>query len=122
MIPMINIVFLLLVFYLVAGQIERTYGGDIEPPTSDSEKALEDASVTLALAANGAISLNDRPIKIESLDAETLTVGGGLDRVLVKADRRAKAADLDRLLRALRARDISTITLFSRPAHAAPGV
>lgn len=51
LIPLINIVFLLLIFFMVAGQIAPQQDMTIDPPESASEKALEPAELELSLTA-----------------------------------------------------------------------
>lgn len=111
-IPLINIVFLLLVFYLLVGQFADPHGPQVDPPVSGSEKPLERAPVVLVLDADHSLSANGEPVAFDALDA---VLTPPRQNVVVKADREVKAAALDRLFDALRTQQITSITLYSRP-------
>lgn len=116
-IPLINVVFLLLVFYMIAGQITDTYGRHVEPPVSGSEKFLGHPSIVLVLESDHSLSINGEYVELESLDAAMLgQTGAQRGTVVVKADKEVKAAGLDRLLNVLREHHVATITLYSKPA------
>ena len=115
-IPLINVVFLLLVFYMIAGQITDTYGHQVEPPTSSSEKLLGHPPVILVLESDHSLSINGEYVRLESLDADMLNQAGAQGgTVVVKADKEVRATGLDRLLNVLRGHGVATITLYSKP-------
>ena len=116
MIPLINIVFLLLVFYMIAGEITAVMDDHVDPPLSSSMKALEGSSVVLALDSENSLSINGQSIEPDLLTVKLLEVTGGTPiRVVLKADKDVKAANLDRLLRILREHHVTTVTLLSKP-------
>lgn len=116
LIPLINIVFLLLIFFMVAGQIAPQQDATINPPESASEKPLEPAVLELSLTAAGdlrsegmdldEVALQSRITQLTQDDAEL--------RVSLRADLDATAADLDAVFNQLRDNGVSTITLHSR--------
>lgn len=59
LIPMINIVFLLLVFFLVAGSIEKYDIIPVELPTAKNGKRLADGQVVIIIGAQKEIVVND---------------------------------------------------------------
>lgn len=116
-IPLINIVFLLLAFYMIMGQITSTHGRHVDPPVSGSKKLLGYSPVVLILESNNSLSINGKYVALESLDAAMLGLTDAQSRtVVVKADKEVKAAGLDRLLNVLREHRVATITLYSKPA------
>ena len=52
MLPVINMTFLLLLFFIVVGNFSETYMKDVAPPESSSEVLTQDAE-ELALTADG---------------------------------------------------------------------
>ncbi|UAW99773.1 biopolymer transporter ExbD [Halopseudomonas nanhaiensis] len=116
LIPLINIVFLLLIFFMVAGQIAPQQDTTVNPPESASEKPLEPAVLELSLTAAGdlrsegmdldEVALQSRITQLTQDDAEL--------RVSLRADLDATAADLDAVFTQLRDNGVSTITLHSR--------
>lgn len=63
--PLINVVFLLLVFFMVAGALERADIYDVEPPQSASEAETDAGENVLLMASDGRLALDgvalDRP-------------------------------------------------------------
>ena len=115
LIPLINIVFLLLIFFMVAGQISQQQDPSISPPSSASRLTLEPAKVELSMNATGALTLDGQAVdsetlaqRITSLAAEEADI-----RVSLRADRDATAADLDEVFTELRELGVSTITLHT---------
>lgn len=60
--PMVNVVFLLLVFFLVAGAIEKVEVVPIEPPVAESGKVLDEGHIVIALGKYDEIILNDEMV------------------------------------------------------------
>ena len=121
MIPLINIVLLLLIFFLLAGRIDDGPNRqEIRPPTSASEKSVPHPSVIVSLDTKGRLTLNGVDLSFE-------TVGPALEfalardgrRVAMKVDRDVTADTLDRLLDVVREQGIATVTLYSVRAEAA---
>lgn len=68
MIPAINVVFLLLIFFMIAGRIEAKTD-QLQIPESVSEAALAEKTITIRVMANGDYYLNDKPVN-DALAAE----------------------------------------------------
>ena len=121
MISLINIVFLLLVFYMVAGEITAVMDDHVDPPISSSMKALEGSSIVLVLDSDNSLSINGQSVELDLLAVRLLEVTGGTpNRVVLKADKDVKATNLDRLLSILREHHVTTITLFSKSIGQSP--
>lgn len=56
--PLINIVFLLLSFFLIAGQITKTNPIEISPPNSVSERPDRPNDATVQIDADGTLTIN----------------------------------------------------------------
>jgi biopolymer transport protein ExbD len=68
MVPLINVVFLMLIFFMVAGQIQKSDPVKVSPPSSTNTlRQAVDAPVQLVMGANGVLFLNDDVIAIEAL-------------------------------------------------------
>lgn len=116
MIPLINIVFLLLVFYMMAGEISSVMGDHVDPPFSSSHKALESSPVVLVLDAENVLSINGEPVELYQLESKLPEITGmAPSRVVLKADHEVTAASLSRLMRVLHDNQVTTIALLSRP-------
>ena len=127
LIPMINVVFLLLVFFLIAGTVRAPEPLEATPPESSRTAAAPRAERTLHLAADGTLALDDRPVSLETLGdalsgtpSGTRTGGraepgpdGGSDRIALRADARTSFATLRATVRALRATGVREVELIT---------
>ena len=111
MIPLINIVLLLLIFFLIAGQLANT--PEIQLPVSDSDRPIERHAITLALDTH--LWLNGEQIGLEALGA-ALQAATAEKTIVLRADRDVTAGSLDGVLDVLRAQGITTVTLYSLKA------
>ena len=121
MIPLINIVLLLLIFFLLAGRIDDGPNRqEIRPPTSASEKSVPHPSVIVSLDTKGRLTLNGADVPFETVGpALEFALAGDGRRVALKVDRDVTADTLDRLLDVVREQGIATVTLYSVRAEAA---
>src|SRR5690606_24728351 len=63
-IPMINIVFLLLIFFMVAGQIKAMDSAGVELPDGDLGARARPEAITLAMDSHNRLSLNGTPVPL----------------------------------------------------------
>lgn len=107
LIPMINVVFLLLVFFMIAGTIKSLPPLAVESPESVLKNPPQ-GTHTLYLAADGSLAINQEPVSLIDLETRLrlLLVGAADDGLLsdegqgaktnarVKADAHAEAEDV----------------------------
>lgn len=111
MIPLINIVFLLLVFFMVAGKVAQQDAADFDAPDSVSQMPLAEAPHTLLVSADARLWLDGEALL--QLDGEALT-RAGIDagqRLVLKADANLPARRLDHLLQVLRSAGLRQVEL-----------
>lgn len=70
MIPLINIVFLLLIFFMVAGQIKAMPDASIQLPSSTLKHEPQAQPIRLEMNRQGELLLNAAPITVEQLLSE----------------------------------------------------
>ena len=120
LIPLINVVFLLLIFFLIAGQLANTQDQDIRLPTSVSNKPIEQQRITLSLDTRNQLSLNGEQLSFETLGvALQAALSDDPQPISLRVDRDVTAISLDRLLDTLRRQGIATVTLYSLNAETA---
>ena len=111
LIPLINIVFLLLIFFMVAGQVTSDQNREIEPPYSSSEIKAPIPQTLITLNANGVLTLDGEPIQVNDLKQ----IQDWSEReVSIKADALATAKALGPLLTQLQALQPKSVVLFSQ--------
>ena len=117
----INIVFLLLLFFLVNGTIAERQDIGVEPPRSILIAAGNPPRDAVSISKEGNIVFRQVPVTVEQIarrlrsDAKALgLVGESLPSLVIVADRRFNASRLVDTLNALKrlgVRDISLITV-----------
>lgn len=105
-VPMINVVFLLLIFFLMSAQIAPAPPFDITPPDAASDMTAEGGD-SLYVAANGQLAF------AEARDAQVwpALAAAGTTSLTVRADADLAASDLARLLPRIRAAGVAEIKL-----------
>ena len=111
MIPLINIVFLLLIFFMVAGQIKAQPDKAIELPESMYLITADALSIRLELHENGELRLNNEMLNPSKLTS--LISNNAATKIALFADGRANAKQLDTLLNALSDSSNVEVKLFT---------
>ena len=121
LIPLINIVFLLLIFFMVAGALTAQDVFEVEAPDSRHEAGVDDEGWLVLLGRDGRLALDD-----EEMDADTLK--GRLQAemearrdapakveplVRIKADQAASTDELMDLMELLRAAGVEEVRLLT---------
>ena len=109
--PLINIVFLLMIFFLVAGQLGERMEGEAAPQSWLSEKTSAAAPRLVRLLPDAALDANGVLIRDEALAAEALTWGAA--PVDVQADASIPAQRVLRVLNTLHAMGSSEVRLLT---------
>ena len=115
MIPLINIIFLLLIFYMVAGTIEPSQVEDLELPKMSNERTTEKAAITLQITHKNAIYLNNKQHSLQSLALAIQRIKKTEDSIInIHADHRVNAKQLDEVLNTLRENNAQQLALMSK--------
>ena len=67
LVPLINVVFLLLAFFMIAGQIQRSDVVRVAPPVSISETVPAEQRLELVVVADGTVYLEGEAVPLEEL-------------------------------------------------------
>ena len=116
MIPLINVVFLMLAFFMMAGQIQSPDNVELETPISLSDTDRERNSVTISLDLQERLYINGVPSSLENLTNQLESFGVRSDRashtqVMVRADGRLPASSTREVLTALRKAGLTQVSL-----------
>ncbi|MBU6335352.1 MAG: biopolymer transporter ExbD [Chloroflexi bacterium] len=123
MTPMIDVTFLLLIFFLVTAQMAQRGRGEVRLPVQPGESAAaaEASGLVVLVRADGAVLVADTRVSAErlaQLAREAAGRTGGAPPV-VRADRAAPAAALNGVARALQSGGAPAFRLATE-AEAAP--
>ncbi len=115
-IPLINVVFLLVIFFLLAGTVQEQELWTVEPPSSVFGEEQAEESTLLLMDADGRIALEDREIPLEALESELakLQEAGSLHLLQLKADASVDAKELIDVLETLREAGIESLELIAQ--------
>lgn len=119
LIPLINIVFLLLIFFMVAGALSAQHVLQVEAPESELAGLVEPPDALILLDAQGRLAVEDVPVDADGLrehlrglllDAES---GPEEFMVHIKADQAASAEALLDVMDLLRDLGLAKVTLLT---------
>lgn len=125
--PLINVVFLLLIFFMLAGRLAASDLFRVDPPESaaadeaSTADAQREPEVLILLAADGRLALDGAPVERQAL---TSAVAARLAeapraRVVLKADGAAEAGAVVDLMESLRDAGVSDLELFAQSPQTA---
>ena len=113
LLPLVNIIFLLLIFFMMAGIIEKTKElNDISLPTVTIEEYQENDQPVLFINKNGQLILDDTPVTLENLKNNLESVSGE-KKLLIAADGDLMSQQLNEVLTELHDSKISKVTLIT---------
>ncbi len=124
MIPLINVVFLMLAFIVLAGQIEAHHR-KLSVPKSTSTATRADEVQVRTVFADGSLEYNDAELQLEQLQ-QVLTQmdvserAGNQTKMLVIADANLFVQDSQNVLNLLQQVGIETVNLATLPARESP--
>ncbi|MEE2695097.1 MAG: biopolymer transporter ExbD [Pseudomonadota bacterium] len=110
LIPMINLIFLLLIFFLLTGVIQKKERNDIERPSSNNgiEKELTGNEILLTIKDNNKFVFENNIISYEQLDQ---IIHSSDKRYLVDIDKDAKISTFNNLIKKFKEKKIKKIFL-----------
>ncbi|MEM8836570.1 MAG: biopolymer transporter ExbD [Pseudomonadota bacterium] len=114
--PLINIVFLILIFFLVAGTLRPFSHPDLELVTLDEETSPSLARGHLIMDAEGALVFDGTIIAFEDLEtavADPEQFSSDQPFILI-ADHRADAIETLKVIEALRALDVTDVSIMTQ--------
>ena len=113
LLPLVNIIFLLLIFFMMAGVIEKTKKlNDINLATVTIEEYQENNQPILFINKNGQLILDDTPVTLENLKNNLESVSGE-KKLLIAADGDLISQQLNEVLTELHDSKISKVTLIT---------
>lgn len=118
MLPLINIVFLLMVFFMLVGSMAPPEALDIDPARSRGLAPADEGHRSLVIDAQGRLSIGTEVFVVEQLPAQAATwrarhAGQPLE---VKADARLEAQTVVSILQTLRDAGIPQVRLLAANA------
>ena len=100
MAPMIDMIFILLIFFLVTASFVRTSGVEIDRPAAATAKVREEAGLVIGVAPDGGIYMDGRRVDLRSIRGlvEIFLMEAPEGGIIISADRRTVTGRLVEVL------------------------
>lgn len=116
--PLINIVFLLLIFFLITGHVSIQAPFELEPVQSASGSHPQSPNLTVFIAADGRLAVDGEPVtlaELESLVGNRPSESGNGSGIRLQADGRTEATRVVALMERLRRSGVERLELLTLP-------
>ena len=116
--PLINIVFLLLIFFMLAGALTRPDPFRLEPPATEHGQEADPPRRVVAIAADGRLAIDGQRVSEAELrrTLKQLSTAHPNARLRLKPDRQTTAERLLEVTAAAQAAGITDIVMLTRRA------
>jgi biopolymer transport protein ExbD len=119
LIPLINIVFLMLIFFMVAGHISQSDPVKVQPPSSVSDTQNKAEPMVILLGSNGQIAfqqeiVNKRELATELTNAFETAADKQAFNLLVKVDANLAVDELQAVLQLIKQTGIKRVALATQ--------
>jgi biopolymer transport protein ExbD len=113
MTPMLDIVFIMLIFFIVTAVFVKEAGVEINKPVAVKTEEQKRVSILIAITANNEIWLNRKEVDIKSVRSivEKLHSENPKGTVSVQADEKAKAGVTLEVMKAVRAAGVPQVSI-----------
>ena len=115
--PMLDVVFILLIFFIVTANFIKEPGLEINRPDSETSEITENAAILIAIGAAGEIYMDGRRIDVRQVKANVirLIAENPQGSVVIQADEKAVADTIIKVMDGAREAGVSAISLASEP-------
>ncbi len=114
--PMLDVVFIMLIFFIVTTSFVKETGVDISRPTASSAKKVSKGNILIAIKENGKIYMNKRDIDIRAVRAnvEKAHAENPEGTVVIIADKNSKTGDLVQVMDQVKAAGVEKISVAAQ--------
>lgn len=109
--PMLDVVFIMLIFFIVTTSFIRESGVEIERPESSAATAQPDAQVMVALTAEGAVWVDGQPVDAHSVGSKVAALVNGGGGVVIQADRQSTTGLLVEVMDRIREAGVENVAV-----------
>lgn len=111
--PMLDVVFIMLIFFIVTATFVKLSGIEVDPPQASTAVVQEKANILIAIDANNKIWINRREVDFRALrpNIERLHAENPKGSVVIQADRMSRNETLVKVMDASRKAGVYNIAL-----------
>ena len=116
MTPMLDVVFIKLIFFIVTASFVKEAGIDVNRPEAATAVKKDRANILVAISAKGEIWINKRKVDVRAVQAniERLYAENPQGTVVIQADRKATTDVLIKVMDASRAAGIQDVSIAAQ--------
>ena len=115
--PMLDVVFIMLIFFIVTANFIKEPGLEVNRPDSDTSEIQENAAILIAIGGNDEIYMDGRRIDVRQVKANVvkLLADNPQGSVVIQADEKAQADAIIQVMDQSREAGVYAISLASEP-------
>ncbi len=115
--PMIDIVFIMLIFFIVTASFVKESGVDVNRPDAVTAEKKERVSILVAIDENDQVWVDKRPVDIRAVRAniERLRAENPEGGVVIQADKLSKNGTLVKVMDAAKLAGVENVSLAATP-------
>jgi biopolymer transport protein ExbD len=116
MTPMLDVVFIMLIFFIVTASFVKEAGIDVNRPEAATAVKKDRANILVAISEKGDIWINKRKVDVRAVQAniERLYAENPQGTVVIQADRKATTDVLIKVMDASRAAGIEDVSIAAQ--------
>ena len=116
MTPMLDVVFILLIFFIVTASFVKEAGIDVNRPEAATAVKKERANILVAISDKGDIWINKRKVDIRSVQAniERLKAENPQGTVVIQADKKSTTDTLIKVMDSARAAGVYDVSIAAQ--------
>ncbi|MDL4863979.1 biopolymer transporter ExbD [Halomonas elongata] len=112
--PMLDVVFIMLIFFIVTTSFIKESGVEIERPESSAATPRPDAQVLVAITPEGAVWVDGEPVDIHRVGPKVAGMVSDEGSVVIQADREATTGVLIEVMDRLREADVEQVAVAAQ--------
>jgi biopolymer transport protein ExbD len=114
--PMLDVVFIMLIFFIVTATFVKEAGIDVNRPDAATAVKQEKANILIAISANNAIWIDRRQVDIRSVrpSIERLHAENPQGSVVIQADKESKTDTLIQVMDASRQAGVYNVSIAAQ--------
>lgn len=111
--PLIDVVFQLLLFFMLTGALASEHVLNLSLPTASTKDSIPPKSISIEISADKTIALDGAVIPIEELSAklEMLAIDNAKDQVIVKSDKTVDVSTLVSVMDKVKEKGVANLGL-----------
>lgn len=111
--PLLDIVFIMLIFFVVTTSFIKEAGIEVNRPTAQTAERKEHANILIAISLNGEIWIDRRVVDVRSVRAtiERLRAENPESAVVIQGDREAQIGLLVRVMDQVRKAGVNNVSI-----------